>query len=210
MHISLLPVWQTPGQAQLFCDDEGTPPRVSSAQQQREAIFSLARSAFFDPRSFLRSTALHEHKLVARMAVTQTPEIIFDDEFPRAMQNDAAILKTALIAAKRLEKTTTYERILQMSSGSSLDEVKKEMQKPASGIKLWMLQVQDNPQLFPLLCDWLRDEEEIIQVALEGDGLNLGSLSLEKRSRLDLVSLAMRQYPEAYRLAPLGVQCLVR
>lgn len=189
-----------------FCDDLGAPPRKSIAEQQREAIFSLARHVFSVPRSFLQSPSLHQHQLVALMAVTQDPELILEAGLTCVCREDPAVLRTALIAAKRLKKESLCAQILEANPDPSLRVLNEELQHASSLTRLWAIQVRENPQIYPLLPFWCQDDEEIMKVALRGDGRNFRHLTGGNQGRLDLVLLAMKQYPEAWRLAPLGIQ----
>jgi hypothetical protein len=193
-----------------FCDDLGALPRKGIAEQQREAIFSLARQVFYAPRSFLQSPSLRQHQLVALMAVTQDPELVLEAGLTRVFREDPAVLRTALIAAKRLRKESLCAQILELNPDPSLRVLNEELQYPLSLTRLWAIQVKENPQLYPLLPFWCQDDEEIMSVALQGDGHNVQHLTGGNRGRLDLVRIAMKQYHEAWRLAPLGIQMQIR
>lgn len=189
-----------------FCDYLGALPRKSAEEQQREEIFSLASRVFYSPCSFLQSPSLHKHQLVVLMAVTQDPELVVQEGFPSAFGEDLAVLRTALVAAKRLKKEGISSLILEAHTDPSLLSFESELQQALSLSRLWTLQIRDNPQLYPLLPLWLQTDEDVMQAALRGDGRNVRYLSGGNQSRVDLIRLAMTQYPDAWRFSPLGVQ----
>jgi hypothetical protein len=194
----------------FFCDDRGAAAVISKDQEQKEKVEDIARKVFYDPSFFLQSTEAQKYPISAHMALTNEPGIIFNPAFPTRFYENSSILKTALIASRRLRREALYDRILSLGSEDSFLSLNKTLQSTQTLSQLWQLQVKENPQIFPLLAESLKTEVELVEVALQGDGQNLQYLCADCRSNLRLVKLAMQQFPEAYRFASLEIQYQIR
>lgn len=163
----------------IFTGDAPNSPLPSYGSKKTEeqwTIEHIAQQIFWNPGSYeRRPPSLRENRSLTHLALTKNPQLITQPgALPECFINDPEMIKTALVAAVKLNDSDLKNHLLRdhpefselvnrLLSNSNLWDRERDC---------WTVLVRSNPLLFQFLPSCWHSNEMIAQAASEGDPAN--------------------------------------